>query len=215
MNEYEGYTIGLALMDYLPPLFSGIGLFFLSRIIYQGSNSAGQTAFFGMLLVVAGGACKASWKLFIALGNNYPILDDLLFLLMGPGFVLVAVASLQWAMHASHKAPKLLPVLLGTLTLGAAYWLLENKPNLTFIPTALFTTLLLVGFIIHSAKSKAYFACLLLVVNLGLNLSLQAIARQFSDEASLQWLAQSINAVSQLFFALGFWLLYKHHQKQS
>jgi hypothetical protein len=183
--------------------------------------SAGQTALLGALLVIGGGLCKASWKLLIATtGKDYPVLNEILWLLIGPGFTLIFSATLQWSLHASHKAPKVLPILMAVIVFASSLWMKESNPEsrVSFFillgATVVFSSGITIAFIGNGIKQKLYLAAVLLGINLCLNIVMQGLAQGFDPSATTQWIAQSVNTGSQLFFATGIWLIYHYRLKR-
>ena len=90
------YTVPLALVDFFPVVFSSLGLFFLARLVERSEPRSAALAYLGMVLVTLGGFCKAVWKLVLAAtGLSLSPLDQLLFVFLGPGFVMMAAALLR------------------------------------------------------------------------------------------------------------------------
>lgn len=85
------YSLAVALFDYLPVLISVLGLAALSRGMRTAIGQLASLAWLATAAVATGGLCKASWKLLIALGNPaIDWLENMLFIAMAPGFVLMA-----------------------------------------------------------------------------------------------------------------------------
>ena len=86
-NKFEGFTLGLALVDALPVLFFGassvtVGLLFRSPLFIIGA-----------VLSFLGGASKVTWKLILALKKrNIAILNRLFRYLMACGFLLIILS---------------------------------------------------------------------------------------------------------------------------
>tara|TARA_B110000977_G_C11029473_1_gene474623 strand:- start:301 stop:1014 length:714 start_codon:yes stop_codon:yes gene_type:complete len=211
----ESYTLTLAFIDYFIVILSGIGLLFAARTIYQRSNSAGQTAFFGSLMIVTGGICGTTSKLLISFNNSdYLLLGELLWPLQGTGLTLVFAAALQWSLHASHKAPKILPILMATIVLATSLWMKDSSPEdqasffLLLGASIIFFSGVILVFIAYGIKQKLYLAASLLVISLCTNVAIQPSASAFDLIINTPLLPYAINAVTQLFFASGMWLIY-------
>lgn len=103
----EKLTIPLALKGFLPVLLSGLGMFFIARLIARLDRNCGHLASLGFLLITLGGLSKAIWKLVLAAtGLDIGVLNNSLFILMTPGFVLMA-----WAIWKTfHSRPSGTPV---------------------------------------------------------------------------------------------------------
>jgi hypothetical protein len=213
---HESYTLTLAFMDYIIVILSGIGLLFTARVIYQRSHSAGQTAFFGSLVIVTGGICGTTSKLLIAANNSdYLLLSELLWPLQGTGLTLVFAAALQWSLHASHKAPKVLPVLMATIVLATSLWTKDSSPEnqasffiLLGASIVFFSGAILV-FIAYGIKQKLYLAASLLVISLCTNLVMQPSILTFDFIINTPWMPYAISSATQLFFAIGMGLIYR------
>lgn len=213
---YESYTLTLAFIDYFIVILSGIGLLFAARTIYQRSHSAGQTAFFGSLMIVAGGICGTTSKLLIASNNSdYLLLGELLWPLQGPGFTLVFAAALQWSLHASHKAPKILPILMATMVLATSLWMKDSSPEnqasffVLLGASIIFFSGVIIVFIAYGIKEKLYLATSLLIIGLCTNLGMQPPVSAFDLIINTPWMPYAVNAAIQLFFAIGMWLIYR------
>ena len=213
---HESYTLTLAFIDYFIVALASTGLVLASKIIYQRSNSAGQTAFFGSFVIIIGAMSSTTSKLLVSFNNSdYLFLEQLLWLLQGPGFTLVFAATLQWSLHASHKAPKILPVLMATIVLATSLWIEDSAPKnqLSFFillgATIISFSGILVVFARHGIKQKLYLASSLLIVSLGTNLLIQPSILSFDIVINTPWMPQGITAVTQLFFAIGIWLIYR------
>lgn len=213
---HESYTLTLAFIDYFIVILSGIGLLFTARTIYQRSNSAGQTAFFGSLMIVTGGICGTTSKLLISANNtDYLLLGELLWPLQGPGFTLVFAAALQWSLHASHKAPKILPILMATMVLATSLWIKDSSPEnqASFLillgATIIFFSGVIIVFIAYAIKQKLYVAASILIIGLCTNLGTQPSLSAFDLIINTPWMPYAINTAIQLFFAIGMWLIYR------
>ncbi len=64
------YTLSLALVDFLPVLFTAIGYFFLYRMVSHINEQQGKIASIGAILIIAGGFFKAVWKLTMVATNS-------------------------------------------------------------------------------------------------------------------------------------------------
>jgi hypothetical protein len=217
---HEGFTTSLILIEYLTVILSGIGLLLVAKIVYRGSNSAGQTAMFGALLIIIGGLCNATSQLLGTLNNSeYDLLSELLWLLKGPGYTLVFAAVLQWSLHASHKAPKALPVLMAVIVLSSAIGLDDSNPEnlLSFFillaATVVFFSGVIIIFIGHGIREKLYFSASLLILSLCMNLVTPLLIQNLNLLANIPWLTTVINTAAQLSFAIGMWLIYNAHLK--
>ena len=213
---HESYTLTLAFIDYIIVILSGIGLLTTARVIYQRSHSAGQTAFFGSLMIVTGGICGTTAKLLISYNNSaYLLLGDLLWPLQGTGLTLVFAAALQWSLHASHKAPKILPILMATIVLATSLWLKDSNPEdqVSFFillgASIIFFSGVILVFIAYGIKQKLYLAASLLVISLCANLGMQPSLLAFDLIINTPWMPYAISSATQLFFAIGMWIIYR------
>ncbi|MEH6549222.1 MAG: hypothetical protein V7711_09020 [Pseudomonadales bacterium] len=214
---YEDYTLGLALMDFVPVILSGIALIMFSKMISIRSRSAGQTALMGGLLVLGGGLCKATWKtLVVVIGQDITVLNNLLWLLMAPGFTLFFAALLQWSLHASHKAPKILPIVMSLAVFGVGYYFFRTQADsrIWFLvllgATVLFSTGSSITLMIHSAKVKIWLAFVFLLANVVCSFTMSYLARLPEQTAALQWIEEGLNIVSQGSFLIAAIMLYRN-----
>ena len=94
------YTVSLALFDFVPVICSGIGLFFITRMIARLDANSGKVAYLAGTLIVLGGLSKATWKLiFTSSGTDIAWMNDMLFIFLAPGFTL-----LSWALWNAQLA---------------------------------------------------------------------------------------------------------------
>lgn len=104
------FTIGMALVDYIPVAFFVAAAVILMRDLY-GKMSKGAFALFsaGTVMITVAGALKATWKLLYAAGVcNFEALNNMFFPSQSIGFLLAGVGILL--MLTSGKREKLCSV---------------------------------------------------------------------------------------------------------
>ncbi len=207
----ETYTLSLALVDFLPVLFAAIGLYFIVQMVAHVNSHQGRVAAVGVLLTVAGGLSKASWKLVMALSQgqvNLTVLDDALFVLMAPGYTLIAWS--VWQTSRMVRQQKTFhtwfpPVTLIALTFAGSIALYVASPSspawerLLLSVMVLATTVTGILLIIFAFRQNLALAGWLLILNLLGVFTLNGMARM-EQTIMLQWFEQSINALSWLVF---------------
>jgi len=217
----ETYTLSLALVDFLPVLFAAIGLYFITRMVAHINPRQGRVTAVGVLLTVAGGLSKASWKLVMALSQsqvNLTLLDDALFVLMAPGYTLIAWS--VWQTSRSVRQQKtfhawLPPVALIALTFAGAISLYVANPSSPAWERILLSVMVLativtgVLLIIFAFRQNLTSAGWLLIINLIGVFVLSGMARM-EQTITLQWFEQSINAISWLVFWVATSRMYQH-----
>lgn len=211
------FTLPLALYDFLPVIFTGLAMWALAGFAGRIDPARYAMMLTGGGLVLAGGLAKALWKLIAALtGQDIGWLATLLFPLMAPGFLVVAVA-LSGAVSrlrggAMALGWPLVWVLLGILAgaVGVREWLLDI-PRGWFLPLLvcasignLVATVQLVRASLHLRRA---WIVVLLVINLGMVVVLPPIAMAGPSTLWMHWIEQTLTAVgSGCFAAAAFWL---------
>jgi len=100
--NYEGYTVPLALFDYIPVGFSVIAFYFLTRRITLLRPELATFARFAWFFTCTAGVLKASWKLILAASNqtiDISWMSDQLFFLLFTGLTMMAMAVI-WSKRA-------------------------------------------------------------------------------------------------------------------
>jgi hypothetical protein len=216
------YTLSLALVDFLPVAFTAIGLFYIVRMVAHVNALQGRVAALGAALTVAGGLFKATWKLFMASSNgNVDIrwMDDSLFAWMAPGYTLLAFS--VWQTVRSVRGRKTLhawlaPVILIVLMFAGSIYLYISDPNSPAWERILLSIMVLatlitgVLLVIFSFRQKMPLAGWLFIVNLAGIFLLNGLARLPEQTIALQWIEESINAVSWLAFMIAASRVYQY-----
>jgi hypothetical protein len=216
----ETYTLGLALEDFLPVIFSSIGLYFVSRMVKNVNPRLGQMATIGWILVTIGGFLKATWKLTMALTNsqtNIAWFDKGMFMWMSVGFTLLAFA--LWfvsEIRSGKRQPN--RIWLGpaiVLGLSFAAILFTGFPDLTintwrFILLGVMTigNVVMVILLIQQARyNNLNKMAWLFLVNIVIVFVLSGLARIPEQTIPLQWTEQLLNTFGQGAFAYAAWKL--------
>ena len=223
----ELYSVPLALEDFLPVIFSALGLYLLAGMITQMNGACKNMAYLGFVLIALGGLSKASWKLIYALSEaqtNIAIMDNALFFFLSAGFIFVAFALMYAQRNLAGKGSPdnvwLLPTVLVIITLIGAFMVnvtmndpeREGRQIWFFVllgVTTIFNFFTLGLAINQSRKQQQWLALGLFVVNLSAIIILQGLARAVEQTESLQWIEQITNTIAQLGFAYAVWLLSK------
>jgi len=213
----EDFTLGMALFDYTPIIFSAIALTFICRLIREQNPDSFRPAVFGASLVIVAALCKASWKLVWAIAAvEVDILQQLLFPLMAPGFLILTVALYQAFSPGRATNTWALPLCLAGLLMATWYGMIlfHSHPRAPFFTLLLGLTLanslLCIRLIIYSWKSGLRLAALLVLINLLGIFGMSYLGRIAEQTAALQWIEESLNATIQAALAWGAWLIYKH-----
>jgi hypothetical protein len=211
----EGYSPLMAVQDFLPVILSSIGLFFLARMAIRMNDATRTIAWIGWALITLGGLNKAIWKLIMAATNsqtNLAWLDDSLFVLMGPGFVLLATAIgiAQRRMNGrpvtqmTWLAPNLISLIM--VALAVIISLASPASRTPFYLMLVLTTIgnfILGGLVIQQAmQQKNYTIAALFAINLIAILLLTGMARVGPGTISLEWTKQIINTFSNVAFVV-------------
>ncbi len=208
------YTLALALEDYLPVIFSSIGLYFISRMVARVDARLGQMAAIGWILITIGGFLKATWKLTMALTSSQTDLvwlDKGMFIWMAAGFTLVAFAAwFMSEMRSGKERPKRIwlgPLAVLLLVLPAIFF--TGFPDVTvntwrFILLGVMTigNVVLVVLLIQQARRLGLNkVALLFLANIVIVFILSGLARIPDQTIPLQWVEQILNTIAQGAFA--------------
>ena len=210
--EPLNYTIGLALEDFLTVIFFAAGLFYISRMAVQLDQLSSRVILLGGALITLGGISQAVWKLVVAVvGTNLVWLDNVQFILMMPGFVLLA-AGLGTAWRRDRVGPPsrksyLRPALYIVAGFASAAYLAAVQDGRAWFflllgLTTIFTVYINVALFRVAWKSGDRLAAVLFLVNLLLVFAAAGLARALGDDISSQWIKQITNNISYLAFAV-------------
>ena len=194
------FTIGMALVDYIPVICFAIGAVILMRDLYN-KMSKGAFALFaaGTIMITLAGALKATWKLLYAAGIcNFEALNNMLFPTQSIGFLLAGVGILAMLVY-NQKETKLRsvpPVFSGTFVFVGLM-----VAGLGVMDTVL---------CILSAKLKKPWLIALFVLSFVCSLCMGYLSSKDFTEAAMNWIAEGVNVVGQGSFLAGAYLLHKN-----
>ena len=208
------YTLSLALVDFLPVGFTAIGLYFIYRMVAHINAMQGNVAALGAILTVAGGFFKALWKTFMAsTGGTLDInwMEDGLFVFMAPGYTLLAWSVWQTVRSVQGKKTFnvwLAPVIIIAVMFAGSFYLYTSNPTSPAWERVLLGVMVLatvitgILLIVFGFRQKMPLAGWLFIINLVGIFLLNGLARIDEQTIALQWIEESINAVSWLCFAI-------------
>lgn len=214
------YTLSLALEDFIPVIFSSIGLYFVSRMVGNINTRLGQMATIGWILVTIGGFLKATWKLVMALTQaqtNIVWFDKGMFIWMAAGFTLLAFALwLIGEIRSGKRQPNRIwlgPAIVLGLSLFAIFF--TGFPDVTintwrFILLGVMTigNVVMVVLLIQQARANNQnLLAVLFLVNIVIVFILSGLARIPEQSIPLQWTEQLLNTFAQGAFAYAAWKL--------
>lgn len=194
------FTIGMALVDYIPVICFAIGAIILMRDLYN-KMSKGAFALFaaGTINITIAGALKATWKLLYAAGIcNFEALNNMFFPTQSIGFLLAGVGILAMLVY-NQKETKLRsvpPVFSGTFVFVGLM-----VAGLGVMDTVL---------CIVSAKLKKPWLIALFVLSFVCSLCMGYLSSKDFTEAAMNWIAEGVNVVGQGSFLAGAYLLHKN-----
>lgn len=224
----EIYSIPLALEDFLPVIFSGIGFFLIAKMIHKMDKGLSIMAYIGVALLISGGLSKATWKLIYAMSDaqmNIQLMDNALFFGLSTGFILMAYA-LWYAQrgYVEKKRPGnvwFFPLAVCAITVGTALYMMTTQNGADGEESRVWFYILLgmttifnvvtVGLAIRQAyRQKQMLAVALFSINIITVFVMQGLARTGDRTETSQWVAQITNTISQLVLVYGAWLIYRY-----
>jgi hypothetical protein len=207
----------MAVQNFMPVLFSALGLFWVAQMIHRADPVAGRLAFTGVALVVVAGTLKATWKLVMSVAKvDVPLFSQALFPLLAPGFACIA-----WALFASRGAEGQgsggakvwLPALLvSAISLGAALALALTQPArawvFVLIGVSTVANVALTALLIQRAtQQRNGLAAGLFTLNLVITFALSGIAGMPNKPLEVHWIEQIISTVSNAGFVWAAWMV--------
>ena len=214
----ENYSLGLALFDYLPVLLSVFGLYLLALALARTLPASRLPAMVGVCLIAAGGLSKASWKLWWVLSQeDLVVLANMLFILMAPGFLLLAVhcysAQRIWHQRGAPSTARSNTIAATAIVLLAVAVSLAAKEDGKSWFFILLAVASLANIAISSILIRLSWRCdqrataALFALSISLIVSLGGLSRFSAGSAPLQWLAECLNTAAHGSFALAMWRL--------
>ena len=213
----EGYTLSLALFDYLPVIAGGIALYLVCRHCAGVARYGGPWTALIPLIALTGGAFKATWKLILATrGLDLQWMSDLLFFFLAGAYVPLAflvVGSLRTARHGGTLADGWwrMPALLAAAAAAVAHYLKTTTDGrawsaLLIAVVALASLAMLLALIGHAFARGDWLAAGAFGASLLLSCVLVGLSRM-EQTAELQWMEQSVNLAGNGLLAAGAWRL--------
>lgn len=222
----HSYSVSVALFDFLPVLVSGYALCLLARAVVARHRALAPVVWTAALLIPFGGACKASWKLLVASrGLDLDWLENMLFISLAPGFVIMAFALFHarraWQQSVSPTqasySPTRLVLWLAPPLLGAvAAALLRPESRLWFFWLLAVTTVANATLIVHAMAACRWgqlrWPIAAFAYNFIATLALSGLSRLPPGETTA-WIQEGVNFSAQAALALGAWHLSRRMQE--
>lgn len=206
------FSVGLAVYDFLPVLFTGIAMVYVWRMTQAFAPQHAMLAAIGGILVVTAGLTKAGWKLIVATtGIDIYFLSQLLFPLMAPGFILVMFG--VWAMVrcADDKSVPAWFWMLPLVVIASAFSWAGYRMFVAQIERGWFQPLLilvsvgnvaLISMLISaSVRRKKWGLAGLFFLNIVMTFALQPIAAMENLSLAMHWIEQTLTSAGAGAFA--------------
>ena len=198
MNDF---SIGMALVDYIPVAFFAAAAIILMRDLYDKMSKSAFALFAsGSVMITIAGALKATWKLLYAAGVcDFAALDSMFFPTQSIGFLLAGIGILLMLQQKPGKSAVLAvapPVFTGTFVFVGLM-----VAGLGVMDTVL---------CILAAKLKKPWLIAIFVVSFVCSLGMGYLSSKDFAEAAMNWIAEGVNVVGQGTLLLGVYMLHKN-----
>jgi hypothetical protein len=212
MQTQEVISFSIAVQDYLQIIFTSIGLYCLTRMIFKNNINCGNLSILGGLFIVLGLLFNTTGKLIILLGGTFsPFLNNSLYVLLSAGYI-----SFAWALWKSGRRNEAMTnnaiwgvaIFLTLLVWAIAGYAGIFVGKLAWYPILLQITLfaklaLLLQLIFRSLNAQLWFASLLFIVTL-----IITVAWHFTDQSIETQTSKITNQTfAQAFFAFASWIV--------
>ncbi len=181
----NGFTVSLALVDYIPVIFFIIGFNKLAKCLSNKMNTASKILFYcGSLMVFFAGSIKATYKLFLGLKlGEFAWMSNQFFANQAFGFLFVAI--------------------------GLTIFKVSNRKLLGLIPTMGLVGMMVLGLgvmdgvlVSFAKKLKSKSAIVCYILSFVFCLMMGYLSSKNFEQAYMNWIAQAINCVGQGLFCL-------------
>ncbi len=199
------FSVPMALVDFIPVALFAAAAVILQRDLY-GRMSKGAFALFaaGTINVIAAGALKALYKLLYALNVcDFQALNSMFFPVQSIGFLLAGIGVVAMLTH--NQSERLSAVAAPAVFSG------------TFVFVALMILGLGAmdgGLIVLARKLKKPGAIVLLALSFVFCLGMGYLSSKDFGKSSMNWIAEGVNIVGQLFLLLAVLTLHKAGLKE-
>lgn len=196
----KGFSVSMALADYIPVIFFTIAAVILMRDLYN-KMSKGAFALFaaGTINIVCAGALKATYKLLYATGVcDFEALNHMFFPVQSIGFLLAGISMITLLFFKQSRKTFLTvapPVFTGTFLFVALM-----VAGLGMMNAAL---------CVISAKMKKPWVMVCFVISFICSLCMGYLSSQDFAQAYMNWIAQGVNMVGQSTLLMGVLSLHK------
>lgn len=222
------YSIGVAIFDFLPVALTALALTFLVRAVAVLHHGVAPVARIAALLIPFGGLCKASWKLIVATsGQHITWLENLLFICMAPGFVMLAfclyharVALRDSTPPATAQYSPIRLLLWLSLPLVGCLLVVFMRPEtrlwffwLLGITTIANATLIFHAFVASQRIGLTWSAPSCFIYNFCATLALSGLSRLPQSDTTA-WIQEGVNFSAQAALAIGFWIFSREVQQK-
>lgn len=178
-------SLAMSIADYVPTLLYMLAALTLYKYVKKANPFPAAVYLLGAFMVFAAGFLKATYKLLLALDiGEFPWMTDQFFSNQAIGFLICGIGMLTAAI-SRKKVYSLLPTmaLVGIMVAGLAM----TDISLCFI----------------AAKAKKKGCILFFIPAMILCLAMGYLSTKDFASASMNWLAEGLNAVAQLLLFLG------------
>lgn len=199
------FSVPMALVDFIPVVLFTVAAVILQRDLY-GRMSKGAFALFaaGTIDVICAGALKALYKLLYALNLcDFQALSNMFFPVQSIGFLLAGLGVVAMLTHKQSER-------LSAVAAPAV-----------FSGTFVFVALMILGLgamdgglIVLSKKLKKPSAIVLFVLSFIFCLGMGYLSSKDFGKSSMNWIAEGVNVLGQLFLLLAVLTLHKAGLKE-
>ncbi|GEM_PF-762636 len=142
LSEYEGFTVGLALVDAIPVIFFSLSLIIIASAL-AGTGVTFWVVLIGAIAIALAGLCKVLWKLLLGLKvGNVKILNKIFVPFMAGGFMVALIGaiigtftkSIKWGgvLGAVISIPSIIFFILGFCGMGVMSYVKKTNKREDF-----------------------------------------------------------------------------------
>jgi len=210
-------NLALALEDFVPVFLTLFALIWITRMIFNMDQRSGFVGVIGSILVILGGLFKAISKLLWVINGELILwMENSLFLLMAPGFALLAWAiwtgqkSLYWGVQSRYVFH--VPFAFVILIIGGGF-IFRSEGRSWFIVlltlVVIMSSVMLILLSRHALKNHLKGNASLFLIYLVLTIVLNGMARTPSPTIGVEWTKQLLNTTAALILAFASWQLWR------